>query len=73
MLSIFPSLANHYVPLLSSTHSSIPSLYFAFYPAGQALANIHAALECGIATVDSSVGGLGGCPYGTYCSAFLSV
>ncbi len=30
---------------------------------GQALANIHACLELGIATVDSSVAGLGGCPY----------
>ena len=30
---------------------------------GQALANILAALENGIATVDSSVAGLGGCPY----------
>ena len=30
---------------------------------GQALANIYAALECGISTVDSSVAGLGGCPY----------
>lgn len=30
---------------------------------GQALANIYVALECGIATIDSSVGGLGGCPY----------
>ena len=30
---------------------------------GQALANILAALETGIATVDSSVAGLGGCPY----------
>ena len=30
---------------------------------GQALANILAALESGIATVDSSVAGLGGCPY----------
>jgi hydroxymethylglutaryl-CoA lyase len=30
---------------------------------GQALANILAALEVGIATVDSSVAGLGGCPY----------
>lgn len=30
---------------------------------GQALANIHAALQCGIAVVDSSVAGLGGCPY----------
>lgn len=30
---------------------------------GQALANILKALECGIAVVDSSVAGLGGCPY----------
>jgi isopropylmalate/homocitrate/citramalate synthase len=30
---------------------------------GQALANVLAALELGIATVDSSVAGLGGCPY----------
>lgn len=30
---------------------------------GQALANIYVALECGIATIDSSVAGLGGCPY----------
>ena len=30
---------------------------------GQGLANILASLDCGIATVDSSVAGLGGCPY----------
>jgi hydroxymethylglutaryl-CoA lyase len=30
---------------------------------GQALANVFAALQLGIATVDSSVAGLGGCPY----------
>ena len=30
---------------------------------GQALANILACLECGVATIDSSVAGLGGCPY----------
>ena len=30
---------------------------------GQALANLYAALELGIASVDSSVAGLGGCPY----------
>jgi hydroxymethylglutaryl-CoA lyase len=30
---------------------------------GTALANILAALACGIATVDASAGGLGGCPY----------
>jgi len=30
---------------------------------GQALANLYAALELGVATMDSSVAGLGGCPY----------
>ncbi|KAJ2799043.1 hypothetical protein H4R20_004590 [Coemansia guatemalensis] len=30
---------------------------------GQALANIYASLEAGIRTVDSSVAGLGGCPF----------
>ncbi len=30
---------------------------------GQAIANIHTALECGITRFDSSVAGLGGCPY----------
>ncbi len=30
---------------------------------GQALANVHAALQMGVATFDCSVAGLGGCPY----------
>jgi isopropylmalate/homocitrate/citramalate synthase len=30
---------------------------------GQALANLYVALELGVATADSSVAGLGGCPY----------
>ena len=30
---------------------------------GQALANTLAALQAGVATVDASAGGLGGCPY----------
>jgi len=30
---------------------------------GQALVNIYAALECGVSVIDSSVAGLGGCPY----------
>jgi hydroxymethylglutaryl-CoA lyase len=30
---------------------------------GMAIANIVAAMECGLATFDSSVAGLGGCPY----------
>jgi hydroxymethylglutaryl-CoA lyase len=30
---------------------------------GQALANVLASLQCGVLVVDSSAGGLGGCPY----------
>ena len=30
---------------------------------GQALANAYAALQCGVATFDTSAGGLGGCPF----------
>jgi len=30
---------------------------------GQAVANVYAALECGVATFDASVAGLSGCPY----------
>jgi hydroxymethylglutaryl-CoA lyase len=30
---------------------------------GQALANIYASMELGVATFDASVAGLGGCPY----------
>ena len=30
---------------------------------GQALVNIYAALECGVSIIDSSVAGIGGCPY----------
>ena len=30
---------------------------------GQALANIHVALQAGIYNIDTSIGGLGGCPY----------
>ncbi|HJV60998.1 MAG TPA: hydroxymethylglutaryl-CoA lyase, partial [Albitalea sp.] len=30
---------------------------------GQALANIYACLEMGVATFDASIAGLGGCPY----------
>ncbi len=35
---------------------------------GQALANIYAAVKEGISVVDSSVAGLGGCPYATGAS-----
>jgi len=39
---------------------------------GTALANVLAALLCGIATVDTSAGGLGGCPYAPGASGNLA-
>ncbi len=45
-------------------HVPINSLAVHFHDTwGQALANILASLELGIAVIDSSVAGLGGCPY----------
>lgn len=39
---------------------------------GRALANIFAALECGITKYDSAIGGLGGCPYAPGASGNVS-
>ncbi|SHH76602.1 hydroxymethylglutaryl-CoA lyase [Ferrimonas marina] len=39
---------------------------------GQALANVAACLELGVATVDASVAGLGGCPYAPGASGNLA-
>lgn len=39
---------------------------------GQALTNIYASLQCGISTFDSSVAGLGGCPYAQGASGNVS-
>ncbi len=39
---------------------------------GQALANVYACLELGVATVDASAGGLGGCPYAPGASGNLA-
>lgn len=47
-----------------SLHVPINRLAVHFHDTyGQALANIFAALQLGVATVDASVAGLGGCPY----------
>ena len=39
---------------------------------GTALANVFAALQCGITTFDASAGGLGGCPYAPGASGNLA-
>jgi hydroxymethylglutaryl-CoA lyase len=54
------------IAMLKEVLKAIPSSNLAVHfhdTYGQALANIYAALECGIAVIDSSVAGLGGCPY----------
>ncbi|TOD45237.1 hydroxymethylglutaryl-CoA lyase [Vibrio parahaemolyticus] len=57
---------NRVKEMLESVLASIPSQRLAVHfhdTWGQALANIYQALSMGITTVDSSVAGLGGCPY----------
>jgi hydroxymethylglutaryl-CoA lyase len=52
--------------VLEAVIKKIPSKQLAVHfhdTYGQALANIYVALECGIQVIDSSVAGLGGCPY----------
>lgn len=52
--------------VISTVASRVPIAHLAghFHDTyGQALANIFAALEMGVAVFDGSVGGLGGCPY----------
>ncbi|MBT4425518.1 MAG: hydroxymethylglutaryl-CoA lyase [Rhodospirillaceae bacterium] len=52
---IFETLANRYGPERLAAH---------FHDTrGLALANTWAALECGVRTFDTSIGGLGGCPF----------
>lgn len=47
-----------------STHVPVNKLAVHFHDTyGQALTNIYAALQMGIAVVDSAIAGLGGCPY----------
>ncbi|KZN47784.1 hydroxymethylglutaryl-CoA lyase [Pseudoalteromonas luteoviolacea] len=58
--------ANQIENLLSLLLEHIPTQRLAVHfhdTYGQALANIHKALEMGISTIDSAVAGLGGCPY----------
>jgi hydroxymethylglutaryl-CoA lyase len=58
-----PADVNSLLTVLTST-IAVEKLAVHFHDTyGQALANIYAALHWGIATIDSSVAGLGGCPY----------
>lgn len=52
--------------LITAIKSALPQAIIAMHfhdTYGQAIANIYAALACGIDRFDSSVAGLGGCPY----------
>lgn len=52
--------------MLASVMHEVPAKKLAIHchdTYGQAIANVYAALQCGISTIDSSVAGLGGCPY----------
>ena len=58
-----PNLTRKLIETLSKdTDTSALAVHF-HDTYGQALANISAALEMGVAVIDSSVAGLGGCPY----------
>lgn len=57
--------------MLEITAQSVPIGQLAVHfhdTRGQALANIFACIELGVATVDASVAGLGGCPYASGAS-----
>lgn len=60
--------AGHVKQLIEHLQRDIPVSKMAVHmhdTYGQALANIYAALECGISVVDAAIAGLGGCPYAT--------
>lgn len=62
-------------PLLDALRKRVdPSLIALHFhdTRGTALANVHASLQEGIATFDSSAGGLGGCPYAPGASGNLA-
>jgi hydroxymethylglutaryl-CoA lyase len=58
--------AGHFSRLLEQVMRQIPVTQLAVHchdTYGQALSNIYASLQMGVSVVDSSVAGLGGCPY----------
>jgi hydroxymethylglutaryl-CoA lyase len=58
-----PSKARHMLEIVAEK-VPVERLALHFHDTyGQALANIHACLELGVAVIDSAVAGVGGCPY----------
>jgi len=63
------------IALLESLSPDLPLRVVAVHfhdTRGTALGNVLAALACGVSTVDSSAGGLGGCPYAPGASGNLA-
>ena len=61
--------------MLEACATEIPMAHLAVHfhdTYGQALANVYACLEAGVRVVDSSVAGLGGCPYAQGASGNLA-
>lgn len=59
-----PRQVKDVLQLLSANKSILSRLAFHFHDTrGMAIANIQAALDLGVRIFDSSIGGLGGCPY----------
>lgn len=57
---------NKILDMLNAVISKVPASQLALHchdTYGQALANIYAGLQAGISVIDSSVAGIGGCPY----------
>ncbi|KAL6009837.1 hypothetical protein ACLOJK_000268 [Asimina triloba] len=62
----FPSVNCTVIPMLAAVMAVVPAEKLAVHfhdTYGQSLPNILVSLQMGISTVDSSVAGLGGCPY----------
>jgi hydroxymethylglutaryl-CoA lyase len=55
-VALLSTLKNHHIPL-----NQLAVHFHDTY--GQALSNILIALQCGVSVVDTSISGLGGCPY----------
>ena len=66
-----PSRVTHLVGAFRSAHPQTPLNLHLHDTRGAALANVLAALQLGVDDFDSSVGGLGGCPYAPGASGNL--
>ena len=66
-----PDRVSHLVGAFRNTNPDLPLNLHFHDTRGSALANVFAALQLGVADFDSSVGGLGGCPYAPGASGNL--